>query len=206
MAPDKVANVYINRVLGTREKESPDTPQKLSGIMKQTAKERQIITDIMRYHGLDYDSFKSLGDYEACVEAMESLTSHQPDSPTDDELAIEIIARFSGNSRGTPIAKKGFIDGVIWARDTYHPKVDLEKLAELFYKSYPKDDTYTNGIVDWFQKNTPLYSTVNFEELIDAVAVELQIIKALISGKTVVNLDESIAYYEKLIKENKSKL
>ena len=34
--------------------------------------------------------------------------------PTEDDLVTEVIARFSGNSRGNPIAKKAFIDCYIW--------------------------------------------------------------------------------------------
>src|SRR5690349_4146926 len=37
----------------------------------------------------------------------------------DQKLAIEILARFTGSSRGTPIAKQAFIDGAIWANQTY---------------------------------------------------------------------------------------
>ena len=37
-------------------------------------------------------------------------------SELDEALAIELIARFTGNSRGTPIAKKSFVDGVLWER------------------------------------------------------------------------------------------
>jgi len=37
------------------------------------------------------------------------------------------------------------------------------------------------------------------DELLEAVKVELEIIKSLIASKRIVNLDESIAYYEKLI-------
>ena len=44
-------------------------------------------------------------------------------------------------------------------------------------------------------------STRDFEELYDAVKVQLQIIKNLISSKRVVNLDEAIAYYETLLKK-----
>lgn len=39
------------------------------------------------------------------------------DTPTkiEKDLAIEILARFTGNSRGTPIARNSFIDGANWA-------------------------------------------------------------------------------------------
>lgn len=39
------------------------------------------------------------------------------------------------------------------------------------------------------------------EELLEAVKVQLQLIKALIASKRVVNLDESISYYEKLVEK-----
>lgn len=45
-------------------------------------------------------------------------------------------------------------------------------------------------------------TTRDFEELYEAVKVELQIIKNLIASKRVVNLDESIAYYESLLKKH----
>lgn len=35
--------------------------------------------------------------------------------PSDEEVALELIARFSGQtSRGTKMVKEGFADGVIW--------------------------------------------------------------------------------------------
>ena len=34
--------------------------------------------------------------------------------PTDQELAVEIISRYSGNSRGNPISKRAFIDCFNW--------------------------------------------------------------------------------------------
>lgn len=37
--------------------------------------------------------------------------------PTDDELAAELLARFNGNSRGNPIAKKAFTDAVLWLKE-----------------------------------------------------------------------------------------
>ena len=52
------------------------------------------------------------------IEKLEQLSIHSivQASVSDEALAIEIIARFTGNSRGTPIAKKSFIDGVLWAK------------------------------------------------------------------------------------------
>ena len=50
--------------------------------------------------------------------------------------------------------------------------------------------------------NIPCVSTRDFEELYEAVKVELQIIKNLIASKRVVNLDEAIAYYESLLKKH----
>jgi len=45
--------------------------------------------------------------------------------PTDKELAIEVLARYAGNSRGTPIAKNAFIDGVNWCKkEFYNCKVE----------------------------------------------------------------------------------
>jgi hypothetical protein len=40
-------------------------------------------------------------------------------SVTDEEIAIEILARFHGNSRGMPIARRGFIDGAKWMRSRF---------------------------------------------------------------------------------------
>lgn len=48
----------------------------------------------------------------------------------------------------------------------------------------------------------PCFSIRDFEELYEAVKVELQIIKNLIASKRVVNLDEAIAYYENLLKKH----
>lgn len=57
------------------------------------------------------------------------------------------------------------------------------------------DKSQGNGVL-------PCVSTRDFEELYEAVKVELQIIKNLIASKRVVNLDEAIAYYESLIKKH----
>lgn len=38
------------------------------------------------------------------------------------------------------------------------------------------------------------------EKLLDCIKIELDIIKNLISGKRIVNLDESIAHYESILK------
>lgn len=43
--------------------------------------------------------------------------------------------------------------------------------------------------------------TTQPNELYDAVRVQLQIIKNLLASKSIVNLDESIAYYENLLKK-----
>ena len=48
----------------------------------------------------------------------------------------------------------------------------------------------------------PCVNTHDFEELYEAVKVELQIIKNLIASKRVVNLDEAITYYETLLKKH----
>lgn len=50
--------------------------------------------------------------------AMDEFASQkiQKIIPTDEELATEIIARFSGNSRGNPISKNAFIDAVNWIK------------------------------------------------------------------------------------------
>lgn len=53
----------------------------------------------------------------------------RPESDSFDiDLAIEITARFIGNtSRGTPTAKKGFVDGANWVKGKYYSPL----LAEL---------------------------------------------------------------------------
>lgn len=43
--------------------------------------------------------------------------SDQRQEISNEMIAIEILARFHGNSRGLPIAKKNFIDGVKWAQE-----------------------------------------------------------------------------------------
>jgi hypothetical protein len=93
----------------------------------KTAKEilyERLVIDSDGFH--DDDSYKeqmSGGYEEQIVEAMEryheqklNLSGIVQASVSDEALAIEIIARFTGNSRGTPIAKKSFIDGVLWAK------------------------------------------------------------------------------------------
>lgn len=52
-----------------------------------------------------------------------------------EKLAIEILARFTGSSRGTPIAKQGFIDGALWAASQFKSSVvgenDREHIAQI---------------------------------------------------------------------------
>jgi hypothetical protein len=71
------------------------------------------------------------------------------------------------------------------------PSVDnSKKMVELLTEAVKN-----NGVL-------PCVSTRDFEELYEAVKVELHIIKNLITSKRVVNLDEAIAYYENLLKKH----
>lgn len=45
----------------------------------------------------------------------------------------------------------------------------------------------------------------NYDKMKEAIEVQLQIIESLVSGKRVVNLDESIAYYKNLLKQLETK-
>jgi hypothetical protein len=61
---------------------------------------------------------------EAYANEINSLTSQRDKyleglkklSPSDEELAVELVARYIGNSRGNPISKKAFIDAVSWMK------------------------------------------------------------------------------------------
>lgn len=46
--------------------------------------------------------------------------------PDDNTLAVELLARFSGNSRGNPISKRAFIDAVLWIKSRVSALQSLE--------------------------------------------------------------------------------
>lgn len=52
----------------------------------------------------------------AAPDKQERMFTLEEVIPNDEELAAEIIARYNGNSRGNPIAKKAFIDAVNWIK------------------------------------------------------------------------------------------
>lgn len=55
--------------------------------------------------------------YKNCYSMLMVFIKQKEDQPSDEDIAIEIIARYHGNSRGLPTAKKAFIDGALWMRD-----------------------------------------------------------------------------------------
>ena len=73
------------------------------------------------------------------MEPVKEKTAEETDF--QHKLAIEVLARFTGNSRGTPIAKQGFIDGALWA----------EQVASLRVKELQWENAVLRqGMVDAF--------------------------------------------------------
>ena len=64
----------------------------------------------------------------------------------DQKLAVEILVRFTGSSRGTPIAKQAFIDGAIWANQTYFYPLHsrIKELGELCESRRKDMELYTS--------------------------------------------------------------
>lgn len=69
---------------------------------------------------------------------------------------------------------------------------DLQREHWAFCKAYEKFTALRQPLVSGALPN---------DELIDTVRIQLSIIKNLISGKRVVNLDEAIAYYSSLVEK-----
>jgi len=74
-------------------------------------------------------------------------------------LAIELIARFTGNSRGTPIAKKGFADGYLEGISDYKAALRKELTKELSVV-IGNDSDFDYGQEKAFQKALDVLDTV----------------------------------------------
>lgn len=77
-------------------------------------------------------------------------------------LAIEILARFTGNSRGTPIAKKAFIDGALWAKSkslsSEESQEEQSKLWEEVQKYYALNAVIRKGMKEIFFELSQKYN------------------------------------------------
>lgn len=80
---------------------------------------------LKKYTGFSRNSFGLPGDNEVeyyhvdtVNKIMDECLSQTPynTGKGNEDLAIEVLARFTGNSRGTPIAKNAFIDGANWMK------------------------------------------------------------------------------------------
>ena len=69
---------------------------------------KEFTQEVLEYASLEYQVKSLTSQLSALREAA---------IPSDETLATELIARFSGNSRGNPISKKAFIDGVLWIKE-----------------------------------------------------------------------------------------
>lgn len=77
--------------------------------------------------------------------------------PFDKKLAIEILARFTGNSRGTPIAKNAFIDGAQWAHSLKADKQAIDDtLKGPHYLTDGLAESYRHMYEDTLKENNRL--------------------------------------------------
>lgn len=57
-----------------------------------------------------------LGNLVTKARKLLAAKTSPPPMPDENALSVELIARYSGNSRGNPIAQKAFTDCYLWMR------------------------------------------------------------------------------------------
>lgn len=93
--------------------------------------------------------------------------------------------------------------------DSYHNSMSdvSDEEIEKWFQNYLREGITganqriaINEFVKWLRSRLP--NKVDVEELIQAIKTQTQIIEALVGSQRVVNLDESISYYKKLVEKH----
>jgi predicted nucleic acid-binding protein len=93
--------------------------------------------------------------------------------------------------------------------DSYHNSMSdvSDEEIEKWFQNYLREGITganqriaINEFVKWLRSSLP--NKVDVEELIQAIKTQTQIIEALVGSQRVVNLDESISYYKKLVEKH----
>lgn len=93
--------------------------------------------------------------------------------------------------------------------DSYHNSMSdvSDEEIEKWFQNYLREGITVanqriaiNEFVKWLRSRLP--NKVDVEELIQAIKTQTQIIEALVGSQRVVNLDESISYYKKLVEKH----
>lgn len=122
---------------------------------EQTSASNSELIEALKYALERIRDFDPKGDEHISNILGRTSPQQQPDTNTfEHALMIEVIARFAGrNSRGTSIAKEGFIDGAKWANERAVQPDELSKAQERI-----RELEAAIKEIDLFANDTNMYS------------------------------------------------